>query len=163
MCVWVSVWMDVYIRVCVVTCGYTYERVCMTSMPYGMCVSCVCCTRVDTCGRADPRGPNLPSPSSFHRSAQPAADREGKHLCPVPFQPLPGKRKLGTCPKALLIFKRMGDGQLPANVSCRWNSSTGERDQNKKPRPTQIVLVGGGLPLGPPPGSHSAQAVSSSS
>lgn len=102
--VWVSVWMDVYIRVCVVICRYTYERVCMTSMPYSMCVSCVCCTRVDTCGQADPRGPNLPSPSSFHRSAQPAAGREGKLPLPRALSATPREKEIGHLPKGSADF-----------------------------------------------------------
>lgn len=63
----------------------------------------------------------------------------------------------------LLIFKRTGEGELPENLSCRWNFLKGEGDQNKKPRPTQIILVREGCPLVPPPGLNFVQEVSSSS
>lgn len=128
----------------------------------GMHIRCAHSVRVRTMSSADGAGdPSLPSPAGFHRGTQPQAEK-GSHLCLV-FQPLPEKRKLGIFPEALLIFKRTGEGELPENLSCRWNFLKGERDQNKKPRPTQIILVGAGCPLVAPPGPNFVQAVSSSS
>ena len=86
-----------------------------------------------------PVHPNLwpPHQSDFHNHTHRCQRKS--YLCPI-FLPLPGKRKFGLFPKSLCQLKKKqktGEGELPGNVTCRWNTKK-ERDQNQnqnQPRP----------------------------